>query len=382
MNMKIFVRTFGCQMNVRDSELVIAQFLNNGYKLTDTIQDADVILFNTCSVRQHAEDKVWSELGRMRQLKKKKTDLMIGVIGCMAKNLENKIIERMPHVDLVVSSNDLANTYDYVEDILNKRQHIVAVDSKQRDKSFYKNLYHWDKKHCYVNISEGCSNFCSYCIVPYVRGMHRSRLADDILKEVKQLIKDKVNSITLLGQNVNDYYSKFKVEGLKVKKINFVDLLELISGIKGIKELSFVTSHPKDIDSRLFDLMVQKKNIKKYLHLPVQSGSNRILKLMNRGYTRKRYFEIIEQYRKKVPNGILATDIIVGFPTETEKDFNETLGLLKEIEFNFSYIFKYSPRPHTKAKDLVDDVSKEEKKRRHGILLSLQKDISKRKRKT
>ncbi|NQU18917.1 tRNA (N6-isopentenyl adenosine(37)-C2)-methylthiotransferase MiaB [bacterium] len=380
--MKIFVRTFGCQMNVRDSELVIAQFLNNGYKLTDTIQDADVILFNTCSVRQHAEDKVWSELGRMRQLKKNKSDLIVGVIGCMAKNLENKIIERMPHVDLAVSSNDLANTYDYVEDILNKRQHIVAVDSKQRDKSFYKNLYHWDKKHCYVNISEGCSNFCSYCIVPYVRGMHRSRLADDILKEVKQLIKDKVNSITLLGQNVNDYYSKFKVEGLKVKKINFVDLLELISGIKGIKELSFVTSHPKDIDSRLFDLMVQKKNIKKYLHLPVQSGSNRILKLMNRGYTRKRYFEIIEQYRKKVPNGILATDIIVGFPTETEKDFNETLGLLKEIEFNFSYIFKYSPRPHTKAKDLVDDVSKEEKKRRHGILLSLQKDISRRKRKT
>ena len=383
-------------MNVRDSELVIAQFLNNGYRLTDTVQDADVILFNTCSVRQHAEDKVWSELGRMRQLKKKKTDLIIGVIGCMAKNLENKIIERMPHVDLAVSSNDLTNTYDYVENILNKRQHIVAVDSEQRDKSFYKNLYHQDKKHCYVNISEGCSNFCSYCIVPYVRGIHRSRLADDILKEVKQLIKDKVNSITLLGQNVNDYSYRPKTKdqsrqrraspkaGLKTRKglVDFVGLVEIISEIKGIKELSFLTSHPKDVDFRLFDLMAQKKNIKKYLHLPVQSGSNRILKLMNRGYTRKRYFEIIEQYRKKVPNGILATDIIVGFPTETEKDFNETLGLLKKIEFNFSYIFKYSPRPHTKARDLADDVSKEEKKRRHGILLSLQKDISRRKRKS
>ena len=215
--MKVFLKNYGCQMNVRDSELVIAQFLNKGYRLTDTVQDADVILFNTCSVRQHAEDKVWSELGRMKQLKKNKSDLIVGVIGCMAKNLENKIIKRMPHVDLVVSSNDLANTYDYVKDILNKRQHIVAVDSKQRDKSFYKNLYHQDKKHCYVNISEGCSNFCSYCIVPYVRGMHRSRLADDILKEVKQLIKDKVNSITLLGQNVNDYYDKTKDQRPKTK---------------------------------------------------------------------------------------------------------------------------------------------------------------------
>ena len=159
-------------------------------------------------------------------------------------------------------------------------------------------------------------------------------------------------------------------------------LVEIISNIKGVKELSFLTSHPKDVDFRLFDLMAQKKNIKKYLHLPVQSGSNRILKLMNRGYTRKRYFEIIEQYRKKVPNGILATDIIVGFPTETEEDFNETLGLLKEIEFNFSYIFKYSPRPHTEAEKLADDVPQKEKQKRHAVLLNLQKEISRRKRKS
>lgn len=391
----VYLKTFGCQMNDRDSELVAGQFLSQGYQLTDDKKQADVILFNTCSVRQHAEDRVFSELGTLKKFKvvppkfaganlnrgdNYPAKRIIGVIGCMAKNLGREITRRIPEVDLVVGPNDLANIYDYVKQIQKRRQRIVAADSPERDKAFYKNLYHKDKRHCYVNISEGCSNFCSYCVVPYVRGLHRSRPMEDILKEVKQLVKDGVSSITLLGQNVNDFSSKFKVERLKVKKINFVDLLELISNIKGVKELGFVTSHPKDMDFRLFDLMAAKKNIKRYLHLPVQSGSNRILKLMNRKYTREKYLEIIREFRKKVSDGILATDVIVGFPTETEKDFQKTLDLLKKVKFDFAYLFKYSPRPHTKAKALADDVPQKEKERRHQVLLKLQRGISQKKK--
>jgi tRNA-2-methylthio-N6-dimethylallyladenosine synthase len=379
---------------------VIGQFLSRGYQLTDDKKQADVILFNTCSVRQHAEDRVFSELGTLKKLKIRNPNAeiqnksrirnskfeirnlpVIGVIGCMAKNLGREITRRIPEVDLVVGPNDLAHLYDYVRIIQKRRQRIVAADSPERDKAFYKNLYHNDKQYCYVNISEGCSNFCSYCVVPYVRGKHRSRPVGDILKEVKKLVNEGVNSITLLGQNVNDFSSKFKVQSLKVKKVEFVELVKMVSEIKGVKELGFVTSHPKDIDVRLFDLMAQRPNIKKYLHLPVQSGSDRILKLMNRRYSRKKYLKIVDEFRKRIPDGILATDVIVGFPTETEKDFQKTLDLLKKVEFNFAYLFKYSPRPHTKAQKLPDGVPQKEKERRHAILLNLQREIA-RKRKT
>ncbi|MDD5006090.1 MAG: tRNA (N6-isopentenyl adenosine(37)-C2)-methylthiotransferase MiaB [Candidatus Omnitrophica bacterium] len=385
---KVYIRTFGCQMNDHDSDLVIGQFLAHGYKLTENKKEADVVLLNTCSVRQHAEDRVFSELGALKKLKSvppkfapanlsrgdnHPAEKIIGVIGCMAKNLGKKIIERAPYVDLVIGPNDLSHIYDYVKQIREKRKKIVEIDSAARDKSFYKNLYHRDKKHAYVNISEGCSNFCSYCVVPYVRGLQRSRPAKDILDEIKKLTKDGVSSVTLLGQNVNDF-------GSKQENINFVELLNLISGIKGIKELSFLTLHPKDIDFRLFDLMAKKKNILKYLHLPIQSGSNRILKLMNRKYTKEKYLKIIKEFHKKIPNGVIATDVIVGFPTETEEDFQDTLDLMNKVKFNFAYIFKYSPRPHTKAQNLSDDIPKEEKQRRHQILLNLQRGISRTKK--
>jgi tRNA-2-methylthio-N6-dimethylallyladenosine synthase len=384
---QVYIKTFGCQMNDRDSELVMGQFLSRGYQLTDDKKDADVILFNTCSVRQHAEDRVFSELGTLKKLKTNDqrlttNDPIIGVIGCMARNLGNKIIERMPQVDLVVGPNDLGRISELVKLVKKEKSREIAVDSPVRDKSFYKHLYHKDKKHSYVNISEGCSNFCSYCVVPYVRGKHRSRPVGDILKEVKKLVNEGVNSITLLGQNVNDYSCKLTTNGqrLTTKNVEFVKLVELVSSIKGVKELGFVTSHPKDVDVRLFDLMARKKNIRKYLHLPVQSGSNRILKLMNRKYTRKKYLKIVKEFRKKVPHGILATDIIVGFPTETEKDFQDTLSLIKQIKFDFAYIFKYSLRPHTKAQKLTDNVPQKEKERRHSILLELQKEISRKKK--
>jgi len=391
---KIYLMTFGCQMNERDSELVLGQFLSRGYQITKNFQDANVILFNTCSVRQHAEDKVWSELGRLKKLFfqsikfKNRQRPIIGVIGCMAKNIGAEIIKRNPWVDLVCSPNDLADLYNHIDQIQKTRNPIVAISSQTRKRQFYKYLFHQDKSHCYVNISEGCSNFCSYCIVPYVRGYHRSRPLYDILEEIRGLVNNGINSITLLGQNVNDY--SYSIGDLKMIKkinfvspkflaknsINFVDLLSIVSQIEAIVELSFVTSHPKDIDLRLFDLMAEKSNIKKFLHLPVQSGSNKILRAMNRKYTREKYLRIVEMYRKRVPKGVLATDIIVGFPGETDKDFRDTLDLIKSVRFNFAYIFKYSPRPHTAAEKLPDDVPFEEKKRRHRILLETQKEIS------
>ena len=371
--MKIHIKTFGCQMNDRDSELVVGQFLSKGYCLTDDVKKANVILLNTCSVREHAEHKVWSELGSLKSLQANKP--IIGVIGCMAKNVGSKIIKRMPHVDIVCSPNDLDKVYRLVENSRKYKHQQVQISSEIRNKSFYKHFFHSDKKHSYVNISEGCSNFCSYCVVPYVRGRHRSRLLADIIKEVKRVVNEGINSITLLGQNVNDYSSH-----RGKTNVDFVNLLDIVSDINGIKDLGFVTSHPKDINFELFDLMAQKKNIRRYLHLPVQSGSNRVLKLMNRKYTRERYFEIIRQYRKSLPGGILATDVIVGFPGETEGNFKDTVDLMKKVKFNFAYIFKYSLRPHTRAEKMVDSVSPETKAKRHKILLDLQRKISKTKK--
>jgi len=356
-------------MNDRDSELVMGQFIEHGYRIVDNPKKSDVILINTCSVRAHAEDRVFSFAGTLKKLK---PNPVIGIIGCMATNLKKEIVKRLPYVDLVVGPNDLSKIYDFVREIQKDRQHIVVVSAQQRDRSFYKHLHHQDKNHCFVNISEGCSNFCSYCIVPYVRGRHRSRPLPDILKEIKQLVKGGVSSITLLGQNVNDYQS---AKGKR--KLDFINLLDMISNIKGLKEISFVTSHPKDIDERLFDIMAKKPNVSKYLHLPIQSGSNKILKAMNRKYTRERYLKIIQAYRKKVPKGILATDIIVGFPNETKKDFKQTLDLVKRVKFNFAYIFKYSQRPHTRAQMMKDNVQLEEKKKRHRILLETQRKIAK-----
>lgn len=383
-------------MNERDSEHVAAQFLDQGYSLAQAPKDADVILLNTCSVRQHAEDKVWSELGRLRKLKipnhkfqitnkfqipdsklKNKSaertpqnadrTPVIGVIGCMAENLKNKIIERMPIVDFVAGPNDVARLVAIVETIKKTKKKIVAVGSAQRDASFYRHLYHAGKKHSYVVIMEGCNNFCSYCVVPYVRGRERSRPAKDVIAEIEQLVLKGVASVTLLGQNVNSYSGG----------CNFAELLRKVSAIKGLKEISFATSHPKDATQELFEAMRDCPTIIKYLHLPLQSGSGRILRKMNRGYTKARYEAVVAQYRKIVGEGaLIGTDIIVGFPTETEKDFSRTVAMMEKIRFDQAFLFKYSPRPGTKAAEFADDVSLEEKKRRHAILLELQRKIS------
>ncbi|MEW6171009.1 MAG: tRNA (N6-isopentenyl adenosine(37)-C2)-methylthiotransferase MiaB [Candidatus Omnitrophota bacterium] len=365
--MKIFLKTYGCQMNVRDSELVCGLLQKNGYQIIQNLQKADVVLFNTCSVRQHAEDRVFSEIGKLKILKEKNPNLIIGVIGCMAQNHRDKIFKRASVVDLVCGPNDIDSIPLLIKKARSGHADNISANKAKREESVYNTRYNFDKNHSFVVISEGCNNFCSYCVVPFVRGRERSRDFNDVLSEIKSLVKKGIKDITLLGQNVNSYNAG----------VSFIELLKKVNEIKGLISFTFFTSHPKDVTRDLFIAMHDLKKLKKLLHLPIQSGSDRILKLMNRGYSVKHYKEIVGLYRKIVPNGNISTDVIVGFPTETKRDFQKSLNLFKEIKFDAAYIFKYSPRPHTKAAQLVDDVPRIEKERRHKIILDLQREMGK-----
>ena len=375
---KVCIRTFGCQMNIRDSEVIAGLLETNGYQLTTKPEKADIIIFNTCSVRQHAEDKVWSELGKFKTCEPtnlRTKERIIGVIGCMAQNYKDKIFDRAPSVDFAVGPQDLHKIPGIIKKLtqgqcLFKRK-IWETDGELRPEEIYHTGFYADKEQAYVVISEGCSNFCSYCVVPHVRGTLRNRKFKDILKEIKEAADFGKPKITLLGQNVNAYI---------YEDVNFVKLVKLVNSVKGLREFSFITSHPKDTTLDLFKAMADSEKLKKYLHLPVQSGSGRILKLMNRGYTKKFYLDLVDNYRKIVKDGVLTTDIIVGFPTDTDKDFQATYDLIRDVQFNAAYIFKYSVRPNTEAANVPDDIAREDKERRHRIILELQKEISLRKK--
>jgi tRNA-2-methylthio-N6-dimethylallyladenosine synthase len=392
---RLYIRTFGCQMNVRDSEVICGLLKRDGYRIVAEPDKAEIILFNTCSVRQHAEDKVWSEIGRYRAkgpslaLRTNRAEKkIIGVIGCMAQNYKEAVFEKVPQVDFVVGPSDIAKIPEIIKRIREQKSEargnslfefkIWETNGSVRPEEIYHTGFYSDKNHTYVVISEGCSNFCSYCVVPYVRGPLKNRSHQDIIREIGEAIEGGISKVTLLGQNVNAYRSS----GHQVTRspVDFVKFLNLVNDIKEIKEFSFITSHPKDTTIDLFKVMSDLPKLKKYLHLPVQSGSDRMLKLMNRGYTRKFYLDLVGNYRKIVNNGVLTTDIIVGFPTETERDFLDTRSLIEEVNFDAGYIFKYSTRPHTEAAKLVDDVPVKEKEKRHKIILELQKEISRRKK--
>lgn len=377
---KVFLRTFGCQMNTRDSEALLGLFLKKGYVQAKSEKDADVILLNTCAVRAHAEHRVRSILGSFKKIfrvkakdKHPKPQKIIGLIGCMAKNSGEDIFRKMPHISLVASPSAEDRIVDYVEDIRNTGRRIIDLDDRVRDEEFYVASYRIEPKHGQVIISTGCSNFCAYCVVPFVRGEIRPRSPEDIIEEVKRNIHLGVDKITLLGQNVNDY--RYRQHSSSQLPVSFIDLLKMLEKIEGLKELDFITPHPKNTSEELFKVMAKSDKIKKHLHLPYQSGSDRILKLMNRGYTKKEYLELVKSY-KKIVKGTLGTDIIVGFPTETEEDFLHTKDVLEKVRFMGAYIFKYSPRPGTKAAGLKDDVPQHIKEKRHKILLDLQKKIS------
>jgi tRNA-2-methylthio-N6-dimethylallyladenosine synthase len=398
---RVYIRSWGCQMNVRDSEVICGLLKTENYQLTTNPQEADIILFNTCSVRQHAEDKVWSEIGRYQKPVTSNQKPIIGLVGCMAQAHKEKIFERAPQVDFVVGPSDIHKIPEIIMKVSGGRlavsgsdifeRKIWETDGSVRPDEIYHTGFHEDTKHAYIVISEGCSNYCSYCVVPYVRGELRNRNYQDILREIEEAVEKGLTKITLLGQNVNAYkglaYSVERIAysenvnairyPLNAKTCNFIQLLEMVNNIKGLKEFSFITSHPEDTSLDLFRAMAEREKLKKYLHLPVQSGSDRILKLMNRGYTREFYLDLAENYRKIVKDAVLSTDIIVGFPTETDQDFQDTYNMVKEIELDFAFIFKYSVRPNTEAAKYCDDVSRQEKEKRHKIILDLQKKISK-----
>lgn len=378
---KVFIKTFGCQMNVRDSEVIAGLLTTNGCRLTTNPDEAGIIIFNTCSVRQHAEDKVWSEVGRYKKGQSPRGAVpIIGVVGCMAQNYKEHIFDRAPQVDFVVGPSDIHKIPMIISSLIATKgqslkgsdspfweRKIWETDGSLRPEAIYHTSFYEDKEHAYVVISEGCSNFCSYCVVPYVRGELKNRNYKDILHEIEEAVGKGITKITLLGQNVNAYQSE----------ASFQELLRLVNKIQGLKEFDFLTSHPKDTSIELFKAMQDCGKLKKFLHLPVQSGSDRILELMNRQYTRKFYLDLADKYRKIVKDGVLTTDVIVGFPTESEKDFQDTYNLVNDTEFNAAFIFKYSPRPNTAALKLSDDVPKPEKERRHKLILELQKKISK-----
>jgi tRNA-2-methylthio-N6-dimethylallyladenosine synthase len=357
-------------MNEHDSCRLKDLLLENGFSFCDRPEFADVVIFNTCSVRKHAEDRAYCKVGTLASVKKKRPQMIIGIIGCMAEAERDMIFRRLPIVDFLCGPADLDKVPAIIDKIRNGAGHIIYLEGY---KSKIIPQFSKDRKAsetAYVKIMEGCDNFCSYCIVPYVRGSERSRPSEEILFEIKKLVSKGVKVITLLGQNVNSYG-----RGLK-EKIGFVELLEKIDKIAGATRINFLTSHPKDANLKLFKTIRDLGSLSKNLHLPIQSGSNKILKKMNRSYTVEKYRKLVRDFRKIVKNGSITTDIIVGFPGETEKDFKDTLNIVKEFKFDAAYIFKYSPRPMTKATSFKDDVPLEEKKRRHTLLLETQKVIS------
>lgn len=360
---KVYFKTFGCQMNVYDSEYLASLFVSSGnFTITDSLKDADIIVINTCSVRKHAENKAESFIGRLKKLKSKNKKSKIIVIGCFAQKAKQELKNKFPFIDLIVGPLE----YEYLTEVISSEFAIKPIDKK------HINLF--NKISVFVPIMTGCNNFCSYCIVPYVRGREKSRNIDDILSEIKTLLENGVKEITLIGQNVNSYYYEhFDSSTGEISKIKFSNLLEKIANIEHDTKfwIRFLTNHPKDMNLDIIEVIKKYPNISKHIHLPLQSGSNRILKLMNRNYTVEKYKELINTIRKKIDNVSITTDLIVGFPSETEQDFIETLKAVEEIQFDAAFVFKYSPRKGTKAYELKDDVPQEIKEKRHFELLSL-----------
>ena len=371
--MKVCLQTYGCQMNLRDSEFVMGLLLEKGFRKVKAASSADVVLFNSCSVRQHAEDRLFSNISDLKKLKAKRPGLVIGLMGCAAQKFGEKALARAPMVDIVCGPGNETGLPAIIKEVRKNRCPIIASDKVSEKRPELFPAHRESAFKAYVSISEGCDNFCSYCIVPYVRGKERSRKAADIIKEVEDLAVRGFKEITLLGQNVNSYKKKPVTSN---QKPEFVKLLEKLNKIKGIERIRFMTSHPKDASAGLFKTMRGLENVCEHLHLPLQSGSDRILKLMNRRYTAGRYLGLVKSYKKAFPEGAITTDVLVGFPSETESDFQKTYRLMKKAGFDGVFVFKYSPRPPAKSAALKDDVAPEVKQKRLEAILGLQSGIS------
>ncbi len=380
VSQKLFIETYGCQMNVSDSEVVASVLTDKGYLITDDINEADVILVNTCSIRENAEQRVWGRLEVFKQIKKKKPGLTVGVIGCMAERLKEKLLEEEKTVDIVVGPDayrELPSLLETAETgqrgvnvILSKEETYADISPVRLDKN---------RISAFVSIMRGCNNMCSYCIVPYVRGAERSRNPESILKEIEDLFNQGYKEVTLIGQNVDSYIWESENEK---KTVKFAQLLEKTAKISPQLRIRFSTSHPKDMSDEVLYTMAMYNNICNYIHLPAQSGSTKVLEEMKRGYTREWYMDRIMAIRRILPDNAISTDIMTGFPGETEEDHQETLKLMEFVNYDFSYMFKYSERPKTyAARHLKDDVSEGTKSRRLTEIINLQSQLSEKSKK-
>ncbi|MFA5878583.1 MAG: tRNA (N6-isopentenyl adenosine(37)-C2)-methylthiotransferase MiaB [Candidatus Margulisiibacteriota bacterium] len=367
MKNKIYIKTFGCQMNTYDTELIQSILLEAGFSLTPTYQDAKIILFNTCSVRENANNKVFGQLHEINH-EIKNNEPIFGLLGCMATNFKTELLEdKKAKIDFILGPDNYKELPIIINKLLQAKEKIFSIEEKSEN---YEDIFPKRIKGptALIAIMRGCDNFCSYCVVPFTRGRERSRPQESILQEIKKLILDGVKEITLLGQNVNSYQHN---------NVNFTALIEKISNLPGLERIRFVSPHPKDFSKDLIYLMKERKNICKSLHLPLQSGSNQILKLMNRTYTKEGYLDLITLIKQEIPKIAITTDIIVGFPNETEANFQDTVEVFKKVEFDSAFIFKYSPRKLTAAaKNFQDNVSEASKTERIVFLNSLQKEFS------
>jgi tRNA-2-methylthio-N6-dimethylallyladenosine synthase len=363
---RIYIETYGCQMNLADSEIVLGIMKKHGYSLTDDISKADVILVNTCSVREHAEQRVIGRLSSFLRYKKRKPDLVIGVLGCMAERLKKRLIEEENLADIVVGPDEYRKLPQLVSDAFAGHKGIAVKLSKVETYDDITPL-RTEGISAWITVMRGCDKFCTFCVVPFTRGRERSRPLDSIVKEVEVLSSQGYREVTLLGQNVNSY---------RDGNYDFADLLSAVARVDRNMRIRFTTSHPKDMSDKLIQTIAEHPNICNYIHLPVQSGSDRILELMNRTYDRKHYLELVRKIRETIPGVSLSTDIIAGFPTETEEDHKMTLSLLEEVRFDGAFMFKYSPREGTKAYAMGDDVPDEVKVRRLTEIIELQQKIS------
>jgi len=364
---KYFVETYGCQMNEYDSELV-GQILGNlGYSKSNKIEEADAIFLNTCSIREKAEETVHNRLDSLAYLKKQKKHLIIGVLGCMAQNLKDALLESKPYVDVILGPD----SYRKLPDIIKFRNSNInhVVDTKLSKYEIYDDLFpkRKDGINAWISIMRGCDKFCTFCIVPFTRGRERSRSISSVIKEAKNVLKSGYKEITLLGQNVNSYSTS---EG------DFPVLLDRLGKIKDIKRIRYTSPHPRDINEDLLKVMIKHDNICNQIHLPLQAGSSRILKRMNRTYTKEQFLKLVNMIKTYIPDCGLTTDIIVGFPGETEEDFQETLEVVSKVKFDTAFMFKYSARPGTKASHYTDSISEDIKQARLQTLIEFQQKIS------
>jgi len=385
----VYLETFGCQMNKLDSELVAGALVSKGWSLVPNQDDADVILFNTCSVRQHAEDKVTSRLGTLRRRKEREPGLVLGIIGCMAENIREDLFDKVPHLDLICGPGELHMVPALVEQAATEHTQAIALAPKKRGGKpfvdpdtdplerldlgrFAARGVREEPFRAYVRVQRGCNHMCAFCIVPYTRGKEIYRPPENVIQEVEGLVDDGAIEVTLLGQNVNSYHWDYD-DG---RTVGLGHLIRELNKVPGLKRVRFVTSHPADMDDDILRAVGESEHACPYLHMPAQSGSDRVLAAMRRGYTRDFYLKRAERARELIPGVAIAGDFIVGFPGETDADFDQTVALVREAAFKNSFIFKYSPRPGTPAAGAVDDVPADVKRARNRRLLQVQEEVA------